>query len=100
MRLYAIRADAERAITGGADDAITNFQDDFDPESEKNKSLEDCARQLNRIFNTCLSDRYTILVSCILMHRLANNSLELLWHNLVNGGSTTPLTCYSRRTFG
>ncbi|KAH8682305.1 hypothetical protein BX600DRAFT_505909 [Xylariales sp. PMI_506] len=55
MRLYAIRADAERAVTG--DDTITNFQDDVDPEAEKQKSLEDCARQLNRIFNTCLSDR-------------------------------------------
>ncbi|KAI1875163.1 hypothetical protein JX265_004221 [Neoarthrinium moseri] len=57
MRLYAIRADAERSANGGADDAVTNFQDDFDPETEKHKSLEDCARQLNRIFNTCLSDR-------------------------------------------
>ncbi|KAH8197558.1 hypothetical protein TruAng_008294 [Truncatella angustata] len=57
MRLYAIRADAERATTGGNDDAVINFQDDFDPEAEKNKSLEDCARHLNRIFTTCLSDR-------------------------------------------
>ncbi|KAK6072868.1 PCI domain-containing protein [Seiridium cupressi] len=57
MRLYAIRADAERASNGANDDAVTNFQDDFDPETEKHKSLEDCARQLNRIFNTCLSDR-------------------------------------------
>lgn len=58
MRLYAIRADAERAGNGTHDEAVTNFQDDFDPETEKHKSLEDCARQLNRIFNTCLSDRY------------------------------------------
>ncbi|ETS81218.1 Protein CSN12 [Pestalotiopsis fici W106-1] len=57
MRLYAIRADAERNTNDAGDDALTNFQDDFDPETEKNKSLEDCARQLNRIFNTCLSDR-------------------------------------------
>lgn len=57
MRLYAIRADAERATNDASDDALTNFQDDFDPETEKHKSLEDCARQLNRIFNTCLSDR-------------------------------------------
>ncbi|KAK6820470.1 Protein CSN12-like protein [Apiospora arundinis] len=45
----------ERGNNG--DDTITNFQDDFDPETEKHKSLEDCARQLNRIFNLCLSDR-------------------------------------------
>ncbi|KAK8016482.1 Protein CSN12-like protein [Apiospora rasikravindrae] len=55
MRLYAMRADAERGSNG--DDMVTNFQDDFDPETEKHKSLEDCARQLNRIFNLCLSDR-------------------------------------------
>ncbi|KAK7750108.1 COP9 signalosome (CSN) subunit [Diatrype stigma] len=55
LRLYAIRADEERRRSG--EDAVTNFQDDFDPESEENKHLEDCARQLNRIFNLCLSDR-------------------------------------------
>lgn len=57
MRIFAIRADAERAGNGGIDEAVTNFQDDFDPEIEKHKSLEDCARNLNRIFTTCLSDR-------------------------------------------
>ena len=58
LRLYAMRADEERRRSGNAagDDA-TAFQDDFDPEAEENKQLEDCARQLNRIFNLCLSDR-------------------------------------------
>ncbi len=55
LRLYAIRADEERRRSG--EDAVTNFQDDFDPEAEENKQLEDCARQLNRIFTLCLSDR-------------------------------------------
>ena len=58
MRLYAIRADAERG--NNSDDLAVNFMDDFDPETEKHKSLEDCARQLNRIFNLCLSDRYVL----------------------------------------
>jgi hypothetical protein len=58
LRLYAIRADAEKRRSGDA--AETNFQDDFDPESEENKHLEDCARQLNRIFNLCLSDRASL----------------------------------------
>lgn len=56
LRLFAIRADAERARNGGYDTLI-NYQDEMDPEAEKHKSLEDCARQLNRLFNTCLSDR-------------------------------------------
>ncbi|RYP17008.1 hypothetical protein DL765_004769 [Monosporascus sp. GIB2] len=55
LRLYAIRADEERRRSG--DDAITSFQDDFDPETEEHKQLEDCARHLNRIFTLCLSDR-------------------------------------------
>jgi COP9 signalosome complex subunit 12 len=55
LRLYAIRADEERQRSGDA--AETSFQDDFDPEVEEHKHLEDCARQLNRIFNLCLSDR-------------------------------------------
>ncbi|KAK0618411.1 protein CSN12 [Bombardia bombarda] len=58
LRVFAIKADAERNSgnsheNGGA----ANFQDDFNPESEQNEKLEDCARQLNRVFNLCLSDR-------------------------------------------
>jgi hypothetical protein len=54
MRIFAIKADE-----GAASNIISanNFQDDFNPEAGKNENLEDCARVLNRIFNTCLSDR-------------------------------------------
>ncbi|ORY57154.1 uncharacterized protein BCR38DRAFT_449778 [Pseudomassariella vexata] len=54
-RIFAMRSDAERDANG--DDLGATYQDEFDPETEKHKSLEDCGRQLNRIFNTCLSDR-------------------------------------------
>ncbi len=54
LRIFAIKADeATGANTGSAN----NFQDDFNPEAEKNEKLEDAARQLNRIFQICLSDR-------------------------------------------
>lgn len=56
LRLYAMRADAERALNGD-DSSVTGFQDDFDPQAEENKSLEECARHLNRIFQLCLTDR-------------------------------------------
>ncbi|KAI0151662.1 PCI domain-containing protein [Xylariaceae sp. FL1272] len=56
LRLYAMRADAERAASGD-DASVTGFQDDFDPQAEENKSLEECARHLNRIFQLCLTDR-------------------------------------------
>ncbi|KAI0452483.1 PCI domain-containing protein [Xylaria acuta] len=56
LRLYAMRADAERALSN-EDTAVDDLQDDFDPQAEEHKSLEDCARHLNRIFQTCASDR-------------------------------------------
>lgn len=63
LRVFAIKADDERNSSNGGGPSnenpdTTTFQDDFDPDSEKNQQLEDCARQLNRIFNLCLSDRY------------------------------------------
>jgi hypothetical protein len=54
MRIFAIKADEGMANSTGS---VTNFQDDFNPEAEKNEKLEDAARQLNRIFQICLSDR-------------------------------------------
>jgi hypothetical protein len=54
LRVFAIKADEGAANNNSAS---TSFQDDFNPESEKNEKLEDAARQLNRIFNLCLSDR-------------------------------------------
>ncbi|KAI1375321.1 PCI domain-containing protein [Hypoxylon crocopeplum] len=56
LRIFAIRADAERK-SNNEDITATVMQDDFDPESEENKLLEDCTRHLNRIFQTCLNDR-------------------------------------------
>ncbi|KAK3942158.1 COP9 signalosome complex subunit 12 [Diplogelasinospora grovesii] len=59
LRVFAIRADKERNNNNNSSFNAPgqNFQDDFDPESEQAQQLEDCARQLNRIFNLCLSDR-------------------------------------------
>ncbi|EJT74452.1 CSN12 [Gaeumannomyces tritici R3-111a-1] len=56
LRLFAVKADEERSRTS-SDANNTTFEDDFETESDKNKQLEDCARQLNRIFTLCLSDR-------------------------------------------
>jgi hypothetical protein len=54
LRVFAIKADLENV---GSTGAVTNFGDDnFEP--EKNEKLEDAARQLNRVFQICLSDRY------------------------------------------
>lgn len=70
LRIFAVRADEERAAAINSGFAIagdvggqTAFQDDFDADSEKNQQLEDCARQLNRLFQLCLSDRTQDLVN-------------------------------------
>ena len=57
LRVFAIKADRQRNSSSTLDNAGMSFQDDFDPESGKNQQLEDCARQLNRMFQLCLSDR-------------------------------------------
>lgn len=58
LRTFAIKADQEQSSSSSAgDSAAQNFQDDFNPESEQNKNLEECARQLLRVFNLCLGDR-------------------------------------------
>ncbi|KAI1358720.1 PCI domain-containing protein [Xylaria arbuscula] len=56
LRLFAMRADAERGLSSD-DMAVDDLKDDFDPQAEEHKSLEDCARHLNRIFQVCASDR-------------------------------------------
>ncbi|KAL2128403.1 hypothetical protein VTI74DRAFT_9222 [Chaetomium olivicolor] len=58
VRLFAIRADEERNNNTSLDDnAAANFQDDFDPETNKRQKLEDCARVLMRVFMICQTDR-------------------------------------------
>jgi hypothetical protein len=54
MRVFAIKADESAANGNGLP---THFGDDISPEAEKNENLQDAARQLNRIFTICLSDR-------------------------------------------
>jgi hypothetical protein len=54
LRIFAIKADNTASHNTGS---VITFQDDINPEAEKNEKLEDAARQLNRIFTICLSDR-------------------------------------------
>lgn len=56
LRIFAIKADA----AGGNADKAMDFQDDFNPDTGKNEKLEDAARVLNRMFQLCVSDRYSI----------------------------------------
>lgn len=54
IRIFAIKADESAS---NVTSSTNNYQDEINPDSEKNEKLEDAARLLNRIFNICLSDR-------------------------------------------
>lgn len=71
LREFAVKADEERTNSSSLDSsAEANFQDDFNPEAEQHEKLEDCARQLNRLFNLCLSDRLVWVLCRRCVHRL------------------------------
>jgi hypothetical protein len=56
LRVFAIKADAgpKNNLAG----PTTDFGEDLNLEAGKNQQLEDAARQLNRVFQICLSDRF------------------------------------------
>lgn len=93
LRIFAIKADE---ATGASIGSVNTFQDDFNPEAEKNEKLEDAARQLNRIFQICLADRSVSSLG-IYLH-FADVEVERLWKIRENGGSTTSSICCSRHT--
>ena len=100
LREFAIKADEERNNSSTVDNpAEASFQDDFNPESEQHEKLEDCARQLNRVFNLCLSDRCVLIWS----FRGCSRSYHVPGHlsrSPENGASTMLPISFSRRTSG
>ncbi|KAJ8607402.1 hypothetical protein MRB53_040348 [Persea americana] len=56
LRTFAIKAD-DSLQQNGSTGADGHFNDDADGESGRNDKLEDAARQINRIFSLCISDR-------------------------------------------
>jgi hypothetical protein len=57
LRTFAIKADEQAARTKGTVTFNAGFQDDVVGALGKNEKLEDAARQINRIFSLCISDR-------------------------------------------
>lgn len=55
LRTFAIKADLQVAAQGSSG---LDFQDEVTADFEKNATLEDAARVINRMFTVCLSDRY------------------------------------------
>ena len=58
LRMFAIKADTNKAANGGMQMMTGGFQDDIASDVGKNEKLEDAARVINRIFTLCISDRY------------------------------------------
>jgi len=58
LRTLAIKADEQAFIIQGDVSFNDGFQDDMVDALGKNEKLEDAARQINRIFSLCISDRY------------------------------------------
>ncbi|KAJ9646390.1 COP9 signalosome (CSN) subunit [Coniosporium tulheliwenetii] len=57
LRVFAIKADEQAAQSNGEVTFNAGFQDDIVSSMGKNETLEDAARQINRIFAACISDR-------------------------------------------
>jgi hypothetical protein len=97
LRAFAIQADNERNSSSVEDTTANNFQDDFDPETNKNKKLEECVRTLTKVFNLCQADR------CVPPERRPSTGLaySLAGHRLMslgNGVVTTSPTSFSKHT--
>ena len=57
LRIFAIRADEHARVLHGDVALSVGYQDDIVGAQKKNEHLEDAARQINRIFTCCVSDR-------------------------------------------
>lgn len=63
LRIFAIKADETAAKAKGRAGFNAGFSDDIADTMGKNDKLEDAARQINRIFGLCISDRYVAIHS-------------------------------------
>lgn len=57
LRLFAIKADEQAERQKGSVTFNAGFQDDVVGSLGKHEKLEDAARQINRMFSLCISDR-------------------------------------------
>jgi hypothetical protein len=67
LRNFAIKADEQIRRSEGEVTYNEGFQDDVVGTFGKNENLQDAARQVNRIFSVCISDRYDSSSQCQLI---------------------------------
>lgn len=69
LRVFAIKADETLAKRKGGVAFNAGFEDDVADGEGNTEKLEDAARQINRIFSLCISDRSVVLSQmCSLLH--------------------------------
>lgn len=99
LRNFAIKADEQARRSGGNVTYNEGFQDDVVGALGKNDCLQDAARQVNRIFSVCITDRYAskyyLSQSSVPM---LSECIELPSPSPANGLSTTLATFCSAFT--
>jgi hypothetical protein len=65
LRNFAIKADEQMRRSEGNVTYNDGFQDDVVGSLGKNDCLQDAARQVNRIFSVCITDRYATVMPAI-----------------------------------
>jgi hypothetical protein len=61
LRIFAIKADEQVKLTEGSVTLNEGFEDDIVGSMDKTENLEEAARQLNRIFGTCINDKFVYI---------------------------------------
>ena len=62
LRVFAIKADDSLASQRDSGMAFSAIEEDAFGTGSKHEKLEDAARQINRIFGMCITDRYVTLI--------------------------------------
>lgn len=65
LRIFAIKADEQVKLTEGSVTLNEGFEDDIVGSMDKTENLEEAARQLNRIFGTCINDKFVDICSAL-----------------------------------
>lgn len=89
LRIFAIKADETKINTEGELGVdMGGLQDDIAGDFGKNKTLEDAARVINRMFTLCISDRYVEITKCFGFIQESRKSVSRLLSSNITQGPT------------
>ena len=89
LRVFAIKADETKKNTEGELGVdMGGLQDDIAGDFGKNKTLEDAARVINRMFTLCISDRYVDSIQCLVFNLVSRKNVCQMLSSNVTQSST------------